>query len=215
MNLDAMAQRAAIAFARWRYAGRADAALRRLWQASPLCGKRGREFLAVDLETTGLRPADDEVLSIAWVPVRAGAAYPGEGRHLLVKPRQSVGDSAAFHALRDCDLVGAINLEAALAAFFEVAAGRVLVFHGGQLDLALLNAGCRRQFGAPLLMPHIDTLVWQRRRLNRRQQPIAPGELRLGACRRAFHLPDYPPHNAAVDALATAELLLALLASQA
>lgn len=204
-----------LAFARWRFASRAGPELRALWQASPVRGRRGREFLVVDLETSSLSPADGEIVSIAWVPVKSAAVYPGQGRHLLVKPQQGVGDSAAFHALRDCDLLRAMAVDAALAALLNAAAGRVLVFHGGQLDLAFLNAGCQRYFGAPLLMPHIDTLAWQRRRLSRREQPIAPGELRLGACRRAYHLPDYPPHNAAVDALATAELLLALLATEA
>ena len=49
----------------------------------------------------------------------------------------------------------------------------------------------------------------------RREQPIRQGELTLAACRARYHLPDYRAHNALGDALATAELLLAHLASGA
>lgn len=38
---------------------------------------------------------------------------------------------------------------------------------------------------------------------------LVRGDLTLAGCRVRYGLPDYPAHNALVDALATAELLLA------
>lgn len=195
---------------RWRYRSLVQAALKQLWRATPVWPAPGRRFLAVDLETSGLDPACAEVISMAWVPVDADEIFPGGGASYLVKPAESVGDSAVIHQLRDCDLMEAAEWSQVLARFIEAAAGRTLVFHGGQLDLAFLNQGCRRYFGSPLLMPYLDTLLWQQRRLARRGHPMVPGALRLAACRQRFMLPEYPPHNASTDALATAELLLAM-----
>ncbi|MEF1281994.1 3'-5' exonuclease, partial [Vibrio fortis] len=39
-----------------------------------------------------------------------------------------------------------------------------------------------------------------------------PGSVRLGQSRRRYHLPDYTPHHALTDAIATAELLQAQIA---
>jgi DNA polymerase III subunit epsilon len=55
----------------------------------------------------------------------------------------------------------------------------------------------------------VDTLRIEQRRLALRQHAPQSGELRLEACRRRYGLPDYPAHDALVDAVAAAELLLA------
>lgn len=39
-----------------------------------------------------------------------------------------------------------------------------------------------------------------------------PASVRLGQSRRRYHLPDYTPHHALTDAIATAELLQAQIA---
>jgi DNA polymerase-3 subunit epsilon len=68
----------------------------------------------------------------------------------------------------------------------------------------------RAVFKAPVLLPAVDTLLQEERLLRRREQPIKPGDLRLHACRDRYQLPQFQGHNALLDALATAELLLAL-----
>ena len=55
----------------------------------------------------------------------------------------------------------------------------------------------------------IDTLHIEHQRLLRKQAMIKEGELRLGNCRSRYNLPYYDGHNALIDALACAELLLA------
>ena len=58
----------------------------------------------------------------------------------------------------------------------------------------------------------LDTLQIEADRRRRREQPAQPGELQLGRLRRAYGLPAYTAHNALTDALATAELFLAIAA---
>jgi DNA polymerase-3 subunit epsilon len=64
-------------------------------------------------------------------------------------------------------------------------------------------------------MPTIDTQVLARRRFERRDQPYQPKDLRLFNLRTTYGLPRYQAHNALSDALATAELFLALTADMA
>ncbi len=80
------------------------------------------------------------------------------------------------------------------------------------LDVAFLNKVSRRQFNAPILMPFVDTLLQEEALMRRADQPIKPGALRLQACRERYNLPHFHGHNALLDALATAELLLGMAA---
>jgi DNA polymerase-3 subunit epsilon len=118
------------------------------------------------------------------------------------------------HRLRDCELREGAAQAAVLQRFLEVAGGRVLVFHHAPLDLAFLDKACTQLFAAPLLMPTVDTLRLEHRQMTRREQTIGEGDLRLAACRERYGLPPHAAHSALDDALATAELLLAQLATR-
>ena len=166
-------------------------------------------MLSVDIETTSLDVSEGHIVSIAWVPVDDERIVLARARHIAVRVQGEVGQSAIFHQITDTDMRSGSELSSALEQFAAVATGRVLVFHNATLDMAFLGHAIMEQFGLPLLMPVIDTMAVERRRLLRQNQTIQEGRLRLYACRRDYGLPDYPPHNALSDALATAELLLA------
>lgn len=175
---------------------------------------RDVEFLAVDLETSSLNASEGEILSIGWVLIQNGRIRLNSARHILLENNKGVGDSATIHNMRDCELEQGIKPGQALAELVSTAANRVLVFHHAGLDLAYLNRLSQACYQAPLLMPAVDTMVLEYRKLTRRHITIKDGDLRLSACRNRYHLPDYPAHNAVVDALATAELLLAQIAEK-
>ena len=188
-------------------------ALQQCWQAPlPATGADWRQvsFLVVDAEMSSLDVNEGELLSVGWVVVERGAIVLESARHHLVRAENSVGQSAAIHSLRDCELTDAEPGEQVLQYFLEAAAGRVLVFHNAALDMAFLNRVSRQAFNAPVLLPVVDTLLQEEALLRRREQVIKPGDLRLHACRERYDLPPYQGHNALLDALATAELLLAL-----
>ena len=200
-----------LALRRLRYRRRvAGTELEACWLESQSLG--GSSFLVCDAEMSSLELDKGELLSLGWVLVEEGAVQLVSARHRLIKPSGSVGQSAAIHQLRDCELEDAADAQTALSELLRVAAGRVLVFHHASLDLAYLNRLCLQTFQAPLLLPVVDTMAMEQRILGRRDQALRPGDLRLQACRSRYGLPDYPAHNALVDALATAELLLAQIA---
>lgn len=198
------------------YASRARwPALQRLLRSELQAGRQGfgaSRFLVADLETTALEAANGEIASIAWVEVSDGAIQLESAQHHLVRISGSVGQSAVFHQLHDTELADAEPLEAALRALLEAAIGKVLVFHNAELDMGFLNKALLSQAEAPLLAQVVDTLQLEKRKLLKRNDVIETGALRLFSCRARYGLDDYPAHDALVDALATAELLLAIAA---
>lgn len=195
-----------------------DSKLLALWKNSTLPFNQdwqSLEFLVVDTETSSLSPKDGELLSIGWVPIIDGHIHLNDAKHIYIKDlmdkHESVGQSATIHQIRDCELQQGIYIEEAIELFLAVSKGRVLVFHHAGLDLAFLNKHVRNLLGGPLLIPYVDTLALEKRKLSQQKDVIHKQDLTLAQCRTRYHLPDYPAHNALSDAIATAELLQAQL----
>ena len=165
------------------------------------------ELLALDFETTGLDTQRDRILSMGWVRISGGRILMASARHLLVRAEAEVGQSATVHGLTDTDLDEGAPIREALEELLDTLQDRVLVAHGAPIELNFLAAACRRCYGAPATLRYIDTLALERR--IRRHEVDPSGHLRLHACRERYGLPVYRAHNAAIDALACAELLLA------
>lgn len=185
--------------------------LSQCWQQTRIASSQrciDTEFLVVDCETSALNVNQGEILSIGWVLIKDQRVQVGSADGYLFKPQRTVGQSAIIHQLRDCDFSEAIDAAEIMERFLTAASGRVLVFHHAVLDLAFLNQLSVQFYGAPLLMPVVDTLLVEQQQMRRRNQPMHADSLRLAQCRQRYGLPEYPGHDALVDALSTAELLL-------
>ena len=91
---------------------------------------RDTRFVAIDIETTGLDPARDEVISFAGIPIESGRIIAAEAVRGLVRPREaSTGASTEIHGLRDRDLTGAPTAPEALAPLAALLPHRVPVVH--------------------------------------------------------------------------------------
>jgi len=171
------------------------------------------DFVALDLETTGLDPARDEILSVGMVELQGGCIRLGSARHYLVAPDRAVPErSAVIHQLTDDQLATGRPLGEVLPEVLDRLAGRVLLCHHAAVETGFFDAACRRLYGAAFVALVADTEWLIGRWLVQRNQPLAPGALRLHALRERFNLPRYKAHDALVDALATAELFCAFAA---
>lgn len=168
-------------------------------------------FLIVDLETTGLNSSDSEIASIGWVVLEHGLIKLSSAEHHLVRVKQGVGQSAVFHQIHDDDLLKAESIKDIMNRFLHVAAGKILVFHNAKLDMDFIDTYFLKSQGTRLYSVVVDTLQLEKHKLHRSHQVIEDGALRLFACRQRYGLPDYPAHDALVDAIATAELFTAQL----
>ena len=167
-------------------------------------------YVVIDLETTALDPNKGEIASVAWVVIEHGIICLNQSAYFHVKLEKEVGQSAVFHQLTDTDLEQGVDLKVAMEALLNIVSHSVLVFHNAHLDMGFLNKAMRNLWDAPLLMPVVDTLQVEHKRLLQRTEAIQAGDLRLFQCRQRHGLPDVPLHDALGDALATAELWLAM-----
>ena len=167
-------------------------------------------LLALDFETTGLDPKRDRILSAGMVDV-AGLSIPlGSAKNFLVNSGDGVGQSAVIHQLTDDELLASgIPVAAAIDAVFDRLTGRVLLAHHTAVEIGFLNSAVARLYGLDIEIPAIDTLRLGQRALGDHEDH-PPDALRLWRLRRRSALPTYRGHDAVVDALACAELYLAL-----
>ena len=163
-------------------------------------------FVAIDLETTGLDPRRDAVVSVAAIPFVAGR--PGEGYVTLVDPGRPIpAGSTRIHGIDDARVAGAPSLDEALPGFDATCAGRVLVGHDIGFDVAVL-ARARRLRGLP--QPALVTL--DTRRLAVALHPSWRRSAELETVAAQLGIPVIGRHTAEGDARLSGEILLVLLA---
>ena len=170
------------------------------------------EFVSLDIETTGLDAASADMLSVGWVVIRRGKIDLSTAESYIVRPSGDVGDSASVHGLTDTVVGGGLGWGAALGMIVEVLTGRVLLVHHAGLDKALLDRMCMNYYGARLPVPLVDTLALEHRRMQSKHHIEIKKALRLSDLREEYNLPRYNAHDCLVDAIATAELLIAIAA---
>jgi DNA polymerase III subunit epsilon len=171
---------------------------------------------ALDLETSGLQAGPDRILSVGMVPIREGVIRYGERFESLVQPPDldhlSTEGLRAHHIL-PAELAAAPVVGDVLPEIDRRIRDDILLLHFGKLDLAFLRHAYRR-CGQPWPRPEVIDTVDLVVELHRRRQqwvPYArPADTGLAQARAAVGLPLHPHHDALSDALATAELFLAL-----
>jgi DNA polymerase-3 subunit epsilon len=171
---------------------------------------------ALDLETTGLRPARDEILSVGMVPIRAGVIRYGERFHTYVRPPDGADlshEGIRAHHLVPADYAGAPPIEAVVPEVERRLREGPLLVHYAQLDVAFLKNAFARTgstWPKPVVLDTVDLLLKLHHRLHRFSPHPPKPRTGLGGAREAAGLPVYPGHDALSDALATAELFLLL-----
>lgn len=176
----------------------------------------GMEFVALDLETTGLDGTKDHILSVGMVHVVGGGITLGTACQRVIRVAGDVPEaSAVIHRITDDHTAAGSPIEEVMPLVLERLRSRVMLVHHAKLETTFLDAACRRLYGGPCIVPVVDTEHLARRRLERRHHGLKAGDLRLANLRERYGLPRYQAHNALTDALATAELFLALGADMA
>ena len=161
------------------------------------------DFVAFDLETTGLSPKSDRVIEIG--AVRFGPdLQPVDRMELLVDPDMPIPLAVQrLTGLTDRDVQGAASPQEAMAQFADFCDGTRLVAHGGMFDMAFCAALLPQAFGN---RPVFDTLDLARILL-----PVAPSHS-LPLLSVQLEIEHDRPHRALSDAETTAALFRRLVA---
>jgi len=173
---------------------------------------REHRWLALDLETNGLDPARDDILSAAWVPLSAHGIDLQAAYACVVQSRQPLTQSATIHGLDRDRVDSGEPAERVLRAFSGTATGRILIAHHARLDRAFLQTAVNRLDLHLEPLAVVDTLGLERRRLRiagHDAETLPANTLSLAACRARHGLPAVAGHDALADAVACAELFLA------
>ena len=172
---------------------------------------REAEFSVVDLETTGLDPAVNEIISFATITVAEGRVRLSDSHYQLVKPRRMPDwDTIRIHGLREADLDEAPPLEDVLDLLLDAIGGRVMVAHVAAVERGFLGAALS-DAGRELDNPIVDTAALDRELRRRRREPRAKTDpIGLSDLARHLGLPIHRPHEADGDALTTAQAFIAL-----
>lgn len=179
------------------------------------CPLRDVPMIAVDLETTGLNPDRDSIVSIGMITMDIERISCRDARHWIFKPdRALTGSSVPIHEITHSVVQRSPGLETRFGDILAALAGKVVVVHFAPIERRFLAEAARRIYGYPLSFPIIDTMDLEKRHYRTGLRWLFPkaDSLRLDACRARLHLPRYKAHHALTDALATAELLLAQVA---
>lgn len=172
-------------------------------------------LLAVDVETTGLKPDRHQLVSIGWVPVD-GRVIDLSGAGYYVLSGAQVGDSATIHGVTDDDVaLDGSEPAVVLEAFLRAIQGRRLLAHFAQMELGFVGKLHRDVTGKRWGLRGTevrDTFAMERRHMERMGTYPRGEDLRLARVRQRYNLPAYSNHKALTDAIACAELYLALTA---
>jgi DNA polymerase-3 subunit epsilon len=129
---------------------------RRRGPARPDVPLRDLDFVAIDIETTGLDPRRDVIVALAAIPFLGGRPSTATGYARLVNPGRPIPlDAQLVHGISDGDVRDAPSVTAALPEFLERCRGGALVAHSADFDLAIINRAARAahlpQLGGPIL----------------------------------------------------------------
>jgi DNA polymerase-3 subunit epsilon len=168
-------------------------------------------FSVIDLETTGLDPASDEIISFASVTVADAKVQLTDALYEIVRPsRMPDGDTIRIHGLREADLSGAPPLSELLERLLETLTNRAIIAHVAAVERGFLQAALAER-GLELRNPIVDTAAIDRELRRLRREPPAEHEpIGLSAMARELGLPVHRPHHAEGDALTTAQAFIAL-----
>jgi DNA polymerase-3 subunit epsilon len=163
------------------------------------------EFVVFDLETTGLSASSCRMCEIGAARVRALEIV--DTFETLVDPGTSLPASiAALTGISQSELRRAPSTEFALRRFLAFAGDAPLVAHNARFDMSFLDREVERLTGRRSAATVLDTVWLARRLLSDRTERVS-----LARLARFFGVSSEPCHRALPDALATAEILVALI----
>ncbi len=169
----------------------------------PQDGDFDREFVAFDLETTGLSSRTDRIIEIGAVILKNGEEL--DRFQTFVDPERPLERRIVeLTGITDEMLRGAPKIEEVLPKFLDFCGDRLLCAHNSEFDTGFIRAECARQ-GLSYGFTDLDTLILA--------QNLMPqlNKFKLDVVSNALSLPDFNHHRAADDARTCGLILMKFL----
>jgi DNA polymerase III subunit epsilon len=167
-------------------------------------------IVVVDVETSGLNPYSDSLLSIGAVAVNGGLVRLDQGFETVLRQEQpSDHGNILVHGIGGSDQLAGREPARALLDFLNFAGKDPLVGFNADFDRIAIERATRRALGIKPANTWLDLAVLLPALFPRR----VAGARTLDDWARMFGIDNPARHNAVFDALATAQLLLVALAA--
>lgn len=154
-------------------------------------------YVALDIETTGLNPAQEQILELAAARMENGKVV--ERFSQLVNPGVKIPSFiTGLTGIRDDMVAGAPKITDALPAFLEFIGGSLLLGHNTAFDLRFIRYNSMVVLKHRVMNQYMDTL-----RISRLLFPDLPNH-KLTTLINAFHVGETVEHRALSDAIQTA-----------
>ncbi len=161
------------------------------------------EFVAFDLETTGLSSQNDRIIEIGAVIMKNGQEV--DRFQTFVDPQRPLDKKIVeLTGITEEMLKGAPLIDEALPRFLEFIGDRVLVAHNSDFDTGFVRAACAR-LELPYTYTAADTLI-----LSQNMLPQL-SKFKLDMVAAALSLPEFNHHRAADDAAICGMIMSRLL----
>jgi len=162
------------------------------------------DFVAFDLETTGIQPQEDGIVEIGAVKFVEG--QPAADFCRLVNPGMPIpADAKAVHGISDADVAGEPPIQDVMGAFTEYCGDLPLVAHNAKFDFKFLEASVKRTKCKAPTGAVLDTYGLAKK--------VFPGMInyRLETLTKHFDFPSTVFHRASEDAEYCGKVFLRIL----
>ncbi len=159
----------------------------------------GSEFVAFDVETTGLNAQTDRLTEIGAVIFRDGEM--GKRFNTFVNPHMPIpAEIVRLTGITDRDVFDAPDEGEAMRAFLDFAGGRPIIAHNASFDTGFMAAACERSDIAfdPVVL---DTLYMSQKLLPQLKRH------KLDMVSKHLGLPEFNHHRASDDAAVVARMM--------
>ena len=138
-----------------------DETVRRMNLKDPEMGnsllERRRDYVAVDIETTGLDPLNNKIIELAAIRIVNGKITEKFSR--LVNPREPLSSFiTGLTGITNAMLREADSIEEVLPHFLEFVGDSVVLGQNVRFDISFIGEACRRLWGNYFTNDYLDTL---------------------------------------------------------
>lgn len=170
------------------------------------------DIVSLDIETTGLNPDEDRIVSIGLVQIKQLGIKLESCWHQIITTKSNLSaQSVVIHQITDDQSETGMGIEEAIPKLLKQLSGKVMLVHNAKVEQGFINKICQTSYGCDFIIPTIDTMALAKRSLDRKNAAYQVNDLRLFNLRKNFNMPAYKAHNALMDSIATAELFLAMV----
>ena len=158
------------------------------------------EYVAFDLETTGLSSLHDTIIEIGAAIMKGNEVL--STFQTFVDPHRPLQPKIVdLTGINDQMLAGQPDISEAMPKFLEYIGSRPLCAHNADFDIGFVTAACEK-LGLPFHPTYVDTLILA--------QNLMPelGKYKLNIVADALSLPDFNHHRASDDAITCGYLLM-------